>query len=259
MNNSVLNLTVIVALLVTLVTISCNKPIEQQAEISQIIDPAEVEFRSIEDISIDDVEGYLVVELVGRIGSCDNSELTFFGSFNDKTDEAGNLFVEGLGLNKVWDGENIRYLKTVSASSFDINQVTESESVLCVLESEMPNKYASFSESFSFPSSLCAESSIRNSEVLSKNSDLTLTWETDEKTDVLYVSICTPGLPCIIKEFPDTGSATIPSGEFSNFISGERVFLYIGRGIGSIIEQSNGIKIGVIRVQWSNYPGLKVG
>jgi len=104
--------------------------------------------------------------------------------------------------------------------------------------------------------SLCAESSIGNSEILSKSSDLTLTWEADSKTDVLYVSICTLGLPCIIKEFPDTGSATISSEEFSNFISGEPVFLYMGRGIGSIIEQSNGIKIGVIRLQWSNYPGL---
>jgi hypothetical protein len=122
----------------------------------------------------------------------------------------------------------------------------------------MPNKYASFSESFSFPSSLCAESSIGESEVLSKNTNLTLTWTPDEKTDVLYVSICTPGLPCIIKEFPDTGSATISSEEFSSFVSGERVLLYIGRGIGSIIEQSNGKKIGIIRVQWSNYPGLRV-
>jgi len=258
MNNFISNSTVVAALLVTLVMISCNKPTERQVEIGQIIDPAEVEFRSIEDISIDDVEGYLVVELIGRIGSCDHSELTFFGSFDNKTDEAGNLFVEGLGLDKVEDGESVRYLKTVSGSSFDINQITDTESILCVLESEIPSKYASFSESFSFPSSLCAESSIGDSETLSKNSDLVLTWETDEKTDVLYVSICTLGLPCIIKEFKDTGSATIPSEEFSNFLSGERVFLYMGRGIGSIIEQSNGINIGVIRVQWSNYPGLKV-
>lgn len=258
MNNSLFSLTVIAALFVVLVTISCNKSIDQQAEVNQIIDPAEVEFRSVEDISIKDVEGYLVVEMIGRIGSCDHSALTFFGSFNDKTDEAGNLFVEGFGLDKIWEGESIRYLKTVSASNFDIKQVTQTESVLCAFESEMPSKYASFSESFSFPSSLCAESSIGDSEVLSKTNDLTLTWETDEKTDALYVSICTPGLPCIIKEFPDTGSATISSGEFSDFISGERVYLYIGRGIGSIIEQSNGIKIGVVRVQWSNYPGLIV-
>lgn len=258
MKNTVLSLSVFTILLIVFVTNSCNKPSGQLAEISQIID-SDVELRSIgENLSIDDVEGYLIVELVGRIGSCDQSELTFFGSFNDKTDEAGNLFVEGIGLDKIWEGENIRYLKTISAASFDINQITESESVWCALQSEMAHKYASFSESFSFPSSLCAESSIGTSEVLSKNNDLTLTWNPDEKTEAVYVSICTPGLPCIIKEFPDTGSATISSGAFSDFISGERVFLYVGRGIGSIIEQSNGIKIGVIRVQWSNYPGLRV-
>jgi|GEM_PF-5613459 hypothetical protein len=247
-----------IALITILMASSCNKPIEQTVQVSQITN-AGVEFRSInEDISIDDIDGYLLIELVGRIGSCDHSELTFAGNFNDKKDDAGNLLIEGFDLNKIWDGVNIRYLRTVSSANFDINQVAESESVLCALQSEMPNKYASFSESFSFPSSLCAESSIGESEVLSKNTNLTLTWTPDEKTDVLYVSICTPGLPCIIKEFPDTGSATISSEEFSSFVSGERVLLYIGRGIGSIIEQSNGKKIGIIRVQWSNYPGLRV-
>lgn len=93
---------------------------------------------------------------------------------------------------------------------------------------------------------------------MSAQTDLTITWNPDEKTNAIYVSLCTPGLPCIIKEFPDTGHAIISSAEFSDFVSGERVYFYVGRGLGSIIEQSNGINIGVIRVQWSNYPSLRV-
>lgn len=258
MKNIILHFFVTMVLLTVFAASSCDKPTQQLPKVNQITS-TEIEFRSmIEGVSIDDVDGYLLIELIGRIGSCEHSELTFAGSFNNKTEDAGNLFIEGIELSKIWEGENIRYLKMVSPTGFDINQIAESGSVLCILQSEIPDKYASFSESFSFPSGLCAESSIGNSETLSKNTDLTITWNPDEKTDALYVSICTPGLPCIFKEFPDTGAATISSAEFSDFVSGERVFLYVGRGIGSIIEQSNGIKIGVFRVQWSNYPGLRI-
>lgn len=258
MNKVKLNLIPVLCLLGTVLFISsCGELLDEEND-KYDINPTSIEFRSQQEVSIEDVDGYVVMQLIGRIGSCAHSEFSVFGNFNDRSDRAGRVSVEGIELDEVENDGKIRYLKSLVRPGFDIDQIAEVGVVSCALESIMPDKYNSFSEDFSFPSSLCANSSIGKSEVLSKSTDLTLTWNPDEGTDVLYASVCTPGNPCIVKEFEDTGSATISSEEFSNFVNGEPVFLYVGRGVGSVIEQPNGIKIGVMRVQWSNYPRLIV-
>jgi hypothetical protein len=226
-------------------------------QIEKIIPANNIEFRDLsQQVSIDNIENYIVIQSFGRIGSCGAAELISYGNF-DKNN-VGDILVEGKSLDLIQEGESFRYLKNFSSTEINLDQFSTNETVTCSLQSTIPSTFASFEQEFSFPLDLCSTSSIGDTEILSKNADLTINWNPDDKTDFLYVVICSPGIPCIIQQFPDTGAATIPSSTFVDLISGERVFMYIGRGVASIIEQNDGNKIGILRVQTANYPGLYV-
>ncbi len=258
MNNIISKLLVVTILSTLMILTSCNKSADKTAEINKVLNPIEVKLKKTGEITLDDVNAYLVVEMQGRFNSCDYSGVTLSASFNNQLDAPGEIIIGGEHLDKIEEDGKVRYLKTLPASQYELGEIIGASTISCDLHSELPEEYASFSEDFSIPSDFCASSSLGASEVLSKNNDLTLSWNTSEEDDLVYVSICSPGKPCIIKELEDSGEATIPRSEFAKFDRGQPVYLYLGRGTGSVIEQSNGIKIGIIRLQWSNYPGLTV-
>jgi hypothetical protein len=244
-----------IAFLLLLITSCNNKTDFEPTIISEEI--AAAQYRGGETIT--SFDSYIAAEFIGTIGSCNYNSVIVWGSFNKKTDDAGTISIEDNYLNKIVEDGKTRYLKEIAASDIAANELSEQGTVSCDFYSAMPATYTSFSKNISVPAPLCIETSIGNSEVLSKSNDLDLTWESDVNTDKLYVSVCTPGLPCVLKEFDDAeGEATISSSEFAEFVSGEPVFFYIGRGITKTLKQSDGKEIGLIGVQWFNYPGLKV-
>ncbi|RMH48244.1 MAG: hypothetical protein D6694_00745 [Gammaproteobacteria bacterium] len=234
---------------------SCEKnPSASEAAVQGIVDVEDVAMRGLGEFTIDEVDSHIRVQLFGYDGSCDLHDFTSSAVFNDGMDAAGEVFVENLPLDKIEEEGKFRYLinnaqyRHLFPPDFDPEEISRSGEVDIRFESEMPEKYGSFSETFTIPHPLCLEVAFSHGYEHSKSEDLTFTWEPDDRCDYVYAALCAPGAPCIFKQFDDAaGSGTIAASEFADFPVGKDAWLFVGRGMGSVVAYSNGQKIGVLR------------
>lgn len=244
---------------------SCEKDnLAPSAKVDRIIDDAQpaLEFRSPNSFAVDQVYGFLVVEEKDYINrDCSVrpiSELFFYARFVDSTSHVGTWTVNGQALTRVNDLNGYRHLfLTHGGSSLATTIAAESE-VKIKFESQKTNEYASFEDSFDLPQRMCVSTpSILGDHIFHLDQDLIVNWIPDNDVDVTYVALCSPGIPCITKQFnDDLGSGTISASEFANFPSGTDVFLYAGRALVSIVENTSGKNIAIIRAQWANHASL---
>ncbi|RMH42899.1 MAG: hypothetical protein D6694_07535 [Gammaproteobacteria bacterium] len=236
---------------------SCKKdPVISETTVRHIVDVEDVAMRGLGEFTMDGVESRITVSVDGYMnnGDCRMGSFSASAVFNERMDAAGKVFVENLPLLKIEEEGKFRYLLATSMAGdffppdFDPEEISRSGEVDIRFESEMPEKYGSFSGTFTIPHPLCLEVAFSHGYEHSKSEDLTFTWEPDDRCDYVYAALCAPGAPCIFKQFEDAaGSGTIAASEFADFPVGKDAWLFVGRGMGSVVEYSNGQKIGVLR------------
>ncbi len=232
---------------------SCEKnPVTSVATVDRIVDVEDVAMRGLGEFVMDEIDSYISVTLNGlqSNGRCDLPNFRASAVFNDRMDAAGRVFVENFPLEKIEEEGRFRYLLAGAflPSDFDPNEVALDGEVHIEFVSEMPERYGSFSETFTFPEPLCLNVSFTGTEAHSKSQDVTFTWEPDDRCQSVYVAFCAPGVPCIFKRFDDAaGSGSIAASEFADFPVGKDSWLFVGRGMGSVVAHSSGRKTGILR------------
>jgi hypothetical protein len=217
-------------------------------------------------IATEGVDGFIVIEEHDYIHKQANqclplrgSNLSFYGRFMDTLQHFGEWTVADNVVPNISDANGFRYVLYLPHDGIVANNFRATKTVFCEFETKSLTILPSFSATFSLPEKLCVNTTSIERQKLSKTNDLTFNWTPDEEVSEVFVAICTPGIPCIVKNFDDnTGSATIPAGAFAGFPSGADVFINIGRGLMSLVETSNNKNIAIIRVQWGNLPGIEV-
>lgn len=243
-------LTLVVA---SIIILGCSKDEGIEIRIEQIGE-LPIQIRS-EMIEFGPVDGFVILQSRTYYGSCPRAKCLINGSFGEGVD-VGVLNAEGIDIQKVTDQGVIRYFHRGAGAELD--QAVISGSISCNLSSSS-NLFASFSRSdLKFPKDLCAQSSLGDSNKFPKNSDLTITWTPDPNIDVVYISICAAGSPCIFKEVPDTGSYTVSKSEFAAYQPGAYVLFHLGRGYGEILTQTNGKKIALVTAAIVSFPDIYV-
>lgn len=247
----------VIALLTAFLFVSCDRDATvSEVAIDRIVDLDKVSMRGLGEFVVDGVDSYIGVSIDGRKinGECDMGGFSSWANFENGEDAPGKVCVNGMPLYVFEEKGKWRYLLNPSQfqdllpPNFDPDEIARSGEVEISFESEVPNKYASFSETFTFPHPLCLDISSFHGDEQRISEDLTFTWEPDPRCDMVYVALCVPGKPCIFKQFDDaSGSGVILASEFADFPVGESAWFAIGRGMGSVVEQSDGRKTGILR------------
>lgn len=231
----------------------CTKEVNTEVQIDGI-DELPIQIRS-ERVDFGPVDGYVILQSSSYYGSCDRAKYLVNGSFNEGMD-VGGLNAEGINVQKVTDQGKIRYIHRGEGAY--LNQAVAAGRISCSLSSTS-SLFTSFSRNnLKFPKDICAKSSLGDGNKFPKDRDLTITWATDSNSDVVYISICAAGSPCIFKEVPDTGSYTVSKNEFAAFQPGAYVLFHVGRGYGEILTQTNGKKIGLVTAAIVAFPDIYV-
>ncbi len=244
--------------LAALLLVSCEKnSLSSETTVNRIIDVENVAMKGLGEFVMEEVDSRISVTLNGLQYEgvvyerrCDLPNFQASAVFNDRMDAAGSVFVESFPLEKIEEGGKFRYLLDASflPPDFDPNEIARRGEIEISFESEMPETYGSFTETFTFPKPLCLEVSFTGTEEHSKSEDVTFTWEPDDRCKSVYAAFCAPGVPCIFKQFDDAaGSGTIEASEIADFPVGKEAWLLVGRGMGGVVEHSSGQKTGVLR------------
>ena len=127
------------------------------------------------------------------------------------------------------------------------------------LTSNAPD-YQSFIQNIYQSRPIRARSSTGLTDQFNRNSDLNLSWVSDPgfPNAKTYIAICCQGSPAVIKEVDGVTSLTISQTEFANFQPGKRVFMFIGRGFQSTINQANGKSICIYSIAYAKSIGYTV-
>jgi hypothetical protein len=221
-------------------SIGCNQDKENTSKIENV-KTIESPSLMLSSTSPTDESGFIVMELHEYTDIQYNTKpnpnfVSGFIGEDKKYFDAGTVAIQNKTLTRKSDN---RYF---SNSSFQVDDYL-GKNVAVRFDSQIA-ELSSFEQQAYVSNPMNVKTNLGNDEFFSKSKDIELTWIPDNHFTKVYISVCVPGSPCIIKELPDSGSAKIAKEEISNFPNGKPLVVVIGRGeITSLVNQGKNINI----------------